>query len=117
MEKPLGARIRELRQMKDISLREFAKKLGNMSAAHISDIELGRRYPSEDLLGKISVLLNEPIEDLRCYDPRVPVEELKKLAVLEPAFGFALRKLANKKISPDEILRLAENKPPREKDK
>ena len=42
----LGQRIRELRGKKDLSLRELAKKL-DVSAAFLSDIELGRRYPSE----------------------------------------------------------------------
>jgi len=113
MNKSLGDRIRELRNKKDISLREFAKKLEH-SAAHISDIELGRRHPSESLFEKISALLGEPVEKLRTYDSRVPIEELKKLTELEPAFGFALRKLAHKKISADDILRLASRKPPRE---
>jgi transcriptional regulator with XRE-family HTH domain len=113
MSKSLGDRIRELRNKKDISLREFAKKLEH-SAAHISDIELGRRHPSESLLEKIAALLGEPLEKLRAYDSRVPIEELKKLTELEPAFGFALRKLAHKKISADDILRFASKKPPRE---
>jgi transcriptional regulator with XRE-family HTH domain len=105
--------MRELRNEKDFSLREFARKL-DISAAHVSDIELGRRHPSEDLLAKIAELLDEPIEKLRTYDSRVPLEELKKLTELEPAFGFALRKLAHKNISPNDILKLASRKPPRE---
>lgn len=114
MGKSLGSIIRELRQEKDISLREFAKMLGNISAAHISDIELGRRFPSEDLLAKIATLLDRPIEELRGYDSRVPIDELKKVAEMDPAFGFALRKLANKKVSAEEIMELVRRKPPRE---
>ncbi len=96
-------------------MREFAKKLDH-SAAHISDIELGRRHPSESLLGRIAALLGEPVEELRTYDSRVPIEELKKLTEQEPAFGFALRKLAHKKISAEDILKLASKKPPREEE-
>ena len=44
MKKTLGVRIRELRDQRDLSLREFARRLGDVSAAHLSDIELGRRY-------------------------------------------------------------------------
>src|SRR5437588_601706 len=39
MTKTLGERIRELRAEKDLSLREFAKKLGGLSAAFLSEIE------------------------------------------------------------------------------
>jgi transcriptional regulator with XRE-family HTH domain len=116
MGKSLGSRIRELRQAKDISLREFAKKLGN-SAAHVSDIELGRRYPSEEVLEAIAALLKEPVEELRSYDSRVPVEELKRITQMQPAFGFALRKLAGTNITAEEILQLVEKRQPREKGK
>ena len=52
--KPLGEYIRELRQQKDLSLRDFAKRLGGKSAAFISDIELGRRFPSDPVLEDIA---------------------------------------------------------------
>ena len=116
MSKSLGERIRELRLAKDISLREFAKKIGN-SAAHVSDIELGRRYPSEEVLEAIAEFLKVPVEELRSYDSRVPVEELKKLIAMEPAFGFALRKLAGTNVTAEEILSLAGKKKAREKEK
>lgn len=45
----LGDEIRRLRTKAGITLRAFAKKLGH-TAAHQSDIELGRRMPSEEVL-------------------------------------------------------------------
>jgi transcriptional regulator with XRE-family HTH domain len=113
--KTLGARIRELREDKDYSLREFAKKLGDISAAHISDIELGRRFPSDALLRKIAQLLGVPVEELQKYDNRAPVEDIKRLSESDPAFGFALRKLIEKDVTPEDILRLTESKPDRGK--
>lgn len=50
MVKTLGQRIRELRERDDLSLREFARKLG-VSAAFLSDVELGRRHPSIIAIG------------------------------------------------------------------
>ena len=44
MMKTLGERIRELREERDLSLRELAGKIG-VSAAFMSDVELNRRYP------------------------------------------------------------------------
>ena len=107
--KTLGEYIRELREKNDLSLREFAKRL-NLSAPFVSDIELGRRYPSEDVLEKIAKTLGVSTEELRSYDTRIPISELKKLAKSSPAYGIALRKLADKKISPEEIIRIAEKK-------
>lgn len=116
MSNSLGDRIRELRQAQDISLREFAKKIGN-SAAHVSDIELGRRYPSDEVLKAIASILKVPVEDLRAYDSRVPVEELRKLIAVQPALGFALRKLAGTNVTADEILQLAKRKKSRGEEK
>jgi transcriptional regulator with XRE-family HTH domain len=113
MEKTLGEIIRELREEKDLSLREFAKDLGNISAAHISDIELGRRYPSGELLAKIAALLGVAEEDLKRYDSRPPVEDLKRISERDPAFGFALRKLVDKQVTAEELLKLARRKPDR----
>jgi transcriptional regulator with XRE-family HTH domain len=116
MEKTLGQRIRELREARDLSLREFAKRLG-ATPAHVSDIELGRRNPSDDLLEKIATLLEDTVEELRKYDRRAPIEELRKLIALDPNYGFALRTLAGKDISADEIIKWTSKKPDRDRDK
>jgi transcriptional regulator with XRE-family HTH domain len=115
MAKALGNRIRELREARDLSLREFARKLGDVSAAHVSDIELGRRFPSDDLLAKMASVLDVPLAELKSYDSRPPVQDLKRIAEADPAFGFALRKLVDKKVSAEEIIELAKKKPDREK--
>jgi len=112
--KPLGEYIRELRQQKDLSLRDFAKRLGGKSAAFISDIELGRRFPSDPVLEEIARVLEVPLENLRQHDFRAPVEDLKKLAELEPAFGAAFRTIVDKQITPEDLLKLAEGKPKRD---
>jgi transcriptional regulator with XRE-family HTH domain len=116
MKKTLGVRIRELRDEQDLSLREFARRLGDVSAAHISDIELGRRYPSPSLMKKIAEELKVPLDELLQYDNRAPVEDLKRLAEADPTFGFALRKLVEQDVSAEELLRLLENKAKREND-
>ena len=115
MKKTLGQRIRELRDHKDLSLRDFAKKLGGLSAAHLSDIELGRRFPSEELLVKMAHSLDTTIEDLRGYDSRPPVDEFKKLAEANPAYGFALRRMVEKKITSEDIEKLIQDKSKRDK--
>lgn len=114
--KTLAERIRELRDQKDLSLREFAKQLDNISPAHISDIENGRRYPSNELLQKMAGVLGVKFGELKQLDVRLPVEELKRAMRLDPALGFALRKVAEKKVSADEILKIANRKRNRDVD-
>jgi len=61
----IGDRLR--RQRVDIlkkGLRDMARTLG-ISAAHLTDIEKGRRSPSTELLRKISVAYGIPESDLR----------------------------------------------------
>jgi transcriptional regulator with XRE-family HTH domain len=106
----LGERIKELRDEKDLSLREFAKQLGDLSAAFLSDIELGRRYPSDKVLSEMAKVLGTSIDDLRSFDNRAPMSELKKLASANPAYGLALRKMVDMGVSPEEMIKLAERK-------
>ena len=106
----LGGRIRELRDRHDISLREFARKLGDVSPAHISDIENGRRNPSEDLLQKMAQVLGVAFDELQRLDNRIPVEELRRAMRQDPALGFALRKAVEMNVSSEQILKWAEGK-------
>ena len=72
----LGAYIKELRKKNDLSLRELAKRLGGMSAAFLSDIELGRRYPSDEVLAKMATQLGVTLEDMKKRDARLPMPPL-----------------------------------------
>ena len=93
MDKTLGQRIRELREERDISLREFARRLDGLSAAHVSDIELGRRFPSADVLLKMAHVLHVDVAELKKLDSRPPVEELRRRAEADPSYGIALRRM------------------------
>lgn len=112
--KTLGQYIRELREKHDISLRELARKI-NVSAAFLSDIELGRRNPSEEVLKKLAKYLNITVSELSTYDSRLPVEEMKRLANSDPSYGFAFRRILEEKISPEELMKLAEDKSKKKK--
>lgn len=105
----LGQRIRTLRGVKNVSLRELAKKAG-ISAAFLSDIELGRRFPSDDVLVRLARELGTTEKDLRSYDTRPAVEEIRRLATENPKYGFAFRALVEKRLSPEELIALVEQK-------
>ncbi len=107
--KTFGQRIRELREAKDFSLRELAGKL-QVSPPFLSDIELGRRNPSDKVLAQIAHFLSTSVEDLRKYDTRAPVQELKRLVSENPSFGIAFRMVIDKKVSAEELMKLADEK-------
>jgi len=103
--KTLGERIREIRQQKDLSLRELAKKLA-LSPAFLSDVELGRRFPSDDVLAKIAKHLDQSVEELKAFDTRPPMEALKRLTSSNPLMGVALRRVVEKKVSASDLIEL-----------
>ena len=86
----LGETIRALREKKDISLRELARKV-NVSAPFLSDVELGRRYPGEDTLVALAAELKVDAEELRKFDHRESVADFKRLLEANPALGMAFR--------------------------
>ena len=91
----LGKRLHELRDRADLSLSELAKKVG-ISGPFLSDIELGRRFPSEEILGKLARALNVSLQDLKQYDNREPIADLKRLMESNPKLGFAFRTAVEK---------------------
>lgn len=105
----LAERIRELREKKDLSLRELAKKL-EVSPAFLSDIELGRRYPSDKLLVSLATALGVSLEDLKTSDTRLPVKDLRRITNADPSYGFAFRQIIDKNISPEELIKFVEQK-------
>ncbi len=107
--KTLGERIRELREERDLSVRELAKRL-RLSAAFLSDVELGRRHPSDDVLGQIARTLGTTVGDLREHDTRPPVQELRRLAAANPAFGIMLRKVAEKDVDPEAVIKFLDKR-------
>jgi transcriptional regulator with XRE-family HTH domain len=103
----LGQRLRELRDRADLSLRELAKRIG-ISSPFLSDIELGRRFPSEEILEKLAAALNVSLTELKKYDNREPIADLKRLMDSDPKLGFAFRtaveKLKSGELTADDII-------------
>lgn len=101
--KALGDRIRERREEKDLSLRELAKQVA-CSPPFLSDIEHGRRFPSEQVLADIARVLGLEVDELRELDPRTPVEGLKRMTERDPTYALAFRTMIEKQPTADELL-------------
>lgn len=114
----LGKRIRELRDKADFSLRELAKKIG-ISSPFLSDIELERRFPSEEILAKLAAALRVSLNDLKQYDTREPMADIKRLMDSDPKLGFAFRtaveKVKSGELTAEEFIAKLGNKPPKKK--
>ena len=85
----MGQRIRELRESAGLSLRELAKK-SNISAPFLSDVELGRRYPTDEKLAIIALNLDAPIDSLKKHDHRSSISDLRRLVENSPSLGAAV---------------------------
>ena len=107
--KTLGDRIRELREENDLSLREMAVKIG-VSASFISDIELGRRNPSDERIAQLALLLGTSLDDLKQFDTRPPIRELRRVVRSDPRYSVALRQMMDREITSEELIEFIERR-------
>lgn len=107
--KTLGERLRELREQEDMSVREMARKL-KVTPPFWSDVELGRRHPSDEVLARAAGHLHTTCEELKKHDARPPVQELKRMSAANPAMGFALRRVVDDGVSPEDLLEFLSNR-------
>jgi transcriptional regulator with XRE-family HTH domain len=99
----MGQRLRELRESAGLSLRQVAKA-ANISAPFLSDVELGRRFPTNETLVLIAQKLRASSEDLKKHDHRSALADLKRLAEGSPSLGAAVRVLVEQVQSGDMTL-------------
>lgn len=88
----LGKKLRELREASGLSLRDLARAVG-ISAPFLSDVELGRRYPTDITLKNIADNLRVSVDTFKKYDHRTAIVDLKRFAEETPSLGAALRNL------------------------
>jgi transcriptional regulator with XRE-family HTH domain len=104
--KTLGEFVRSKRDELDMSLRELARHLG-ITPPFLSDIELGKRYPSEPIMMKLAEFFKMPIDDLKLFDHRESLSDLKRLLEenknLNVAFRAAIEEVKDGKLSPEQL--------------
>lgn len=88
----MGQKLRELRERSGLSLRELAKA-AKVSAPFLSDVELGRRFPTDETLALIARKLRIASADLKKHDHRSAIMNLKRMAEGTPSLGAAVRAL------------------------
>jgi transcriptional regulator with XRE-family HTH domain len=100
--KTLGQVIRDARVAADMSLREFAKKVG-ITPSYQSDIENDRRIPAEEVLKKIAGLLNLDFAALMALGGRFG-DDAERYLRRHPTAGALFRKLSETN-APEDVLR------------
>ena len=106
MKKTLGSSIKEFRQKAELTLRGFAEK-ASISPAHQSDIEHGRRLPSDEKLKVMAKLLSHvgaSYEEFKKLDTRID-SELGEWVANTPEASEMLREVKKSKINPQEVLK------------
>ncbi|MBI1177832.1 helix-turn-helix domain-containing protein [bacterium] len=102
----MGQRLREMRERAGLSLREVAKA-AKISAPFLSDVELGRRFPTNETLVLIAQKLGASAVELKKHDHRSALADLKRIAESSPSLGAAVRALVDKvqsgNLTPDEL--------------
>ena len=59
-----GPKLRRLRQQHGLTLRELATALGYAGTGYLSDIEFGKKYPTADLILKVSRFFGVSMDQL-----------------------------------------------------
>lgn len=106
MASSLGQAIKQKRLAADYTLRAFAEMI-QISAAHQSDIEHGRRMPSEAVLRRTAEVLKKvgaTYEEFLALDSRLG-EDLQGMIQSTPEIGQLLRQVKDTGRDPREILR------------
>jgi len=104
--KTLGEFIRSKRDELDISLRELARRL-EITPPFLSDIELGKRYPSEPVMVKLADFFKISVDSLKMFDHRESLSDLKRMleqnSNLNVAFRTAIEEVKDGKLSPEQL--------------
>lgn len=99
----LGDLIRKRRTTAGISLRELARRL-KITPAYLSDLELGRRFPSRAVAHRLARKLNLAADVLLQYDVKEELNQFKRVlqgsADLQRALRDVLGALRHGKVTP-----------------
>jgi transcriptional regulator with XRE-family HTH domain len=102
----IGQFIREKRQAKNLSLRSLALQ-ADITPPFLSDIELGKRFPSEKSRAKLAPLLGVEKEALDRFDYRQDIpymlDLLRTNPALQEAFRNAMKRVRDGKITANDI--------------
>lgn len=105
----IGDRLRVGRARKRMTLRQTAVEVG-VSASYLSDIENGRKVPSEEVVLGLAKALNLDVDDLLAASGRIG-EKADEYIRANPDAGVLFRRLSQYQVGPEGLRRLIEQVP------
>jgi len=100
-----GKRVRQLRQAREMSLRDLASVVG-VGFTYLSKVENGRLdfgdFPSESLIHRLAEALNADEDELLLLAEKIP-EKIKTMVLKRPDAFLKLAELNGRKL--DQVLR------------
>jgi transcriptional regulator with XRE-family HTH domain len=106
LNKSLGDVLRKARVARNLSLREFAKRVG-ITPSYLSDIENDRRVPAEEVLRALSKELDLDFDDLMARSGRLGRQAVRYMSRM-PAAGVLFRQLSEENAPEDLLEKLSE---------
>jgi len=115
MNEKFGDRLKRIRTLRRLGLRETANKVG-ISATYLSRVENNQETspPSEEKIRALSNVLKDDFDELMQLAGRIPLEvtDLIKADSNMPAF---LRRAKEKNFSAEELMKILEKQVPKDK--
>lgn len=101
--------VRKTRENSGQSMRSTAKRVG-VSSSFLSDVELGYRMPSAEVLTKLASVLEVPESEFLKFDPRQHIKALNQKLETTPELAVLFARLAERyrdgKISYQELVQI-----------
>lgn len=106
MSQTLGQYIRSLREARGLTQKNLSKAVGFKSLAHLSDIENGKRNPSQETLPKFAEALGVKLEEFVLRDSRGAIATARELFAKRPEMPGAFVKIlaAAQTMDADELI-------------
>ncbi len=107
MAEKFGERIRKIRTLRNLGLRETASKV-DISAAYLSRIETNEEStpPAEDVIMKLARILDDDVDELMRLAGRIPTDVREYIN--KPGMPAFLRTAREKKYTSEQLLEMLE---------
>lgn len=110
MQESFGQRVRRLREVRKIGLREAAAKVG-ISPTYLSRVERGdeKTPPAEEVIRAVATLLGDDFDALMQLAGRIPAD-VRDFVSSSPGLPQFLRTVQKQGLTAEELSRLLEEK-------
>jgi transcriptional regulator with XRE-family HTH domain len=103
-DRPFGARVKNARLGKDMTLRELARRI-EKSPSYVNDIEYNRRVPSEAVVRQLCEVLELDVDQMLAAAGRVG-DKAEEYLRREPQAGVLFRKMSEARLGEGDLQKM-----------